>query len=160
MKELWTQRDPSFEGRFFSFSGIKFSPKPAQKPHPPIWIGGHSPAALRRVARLGDGWQPTCANLEELPDRIQDLKVQVEAAGRSMADITLSVRTELDVLDSPVAEQRGPMAGTPDQLLGSIEPYAELGVTEMALAVSTADVGRIYRVMDAFAERVMPRARG
>ena len=160
MKELWTQRDPSFDGRFFSFSGVKFSPKPAQKPHPPIWVGGHSPAALRRVARMGDGWQPTRAALEELPGRIQELKVQVEAAGRSMAEITLSVRTELDVGDSPVAEQRGPMEGTPDQLLRSIESYAELGVTDMALAVSSWDVERIHRQMDAFAERVMPRARG
>src|SRR5438552_4567518 len=57
-KTLWTQSPASFEGEFYRFAPLKCEPQPLQKPHPPIWIGGHSPAALRRVARLGDGWHP------------------------------------------------------------------------------------------------------
>jgi probable F420-dependent oxidoreductase len=58
MQTLWMQEDPQFAGTYYTFNGMKFSPKPVQQPHPPIWIGGSSHAALRRVARLGDGWHP------------------------------------------------------------------------------------------------------
>jgi probable F420-dependent oxidoreductase len=55
-RELWTKDAPRFDGRYVRFSEIVMAPKPVQKPHPPLWIGGESPSALRRVARLGDGW--------------------------------------------------------------------------------------------------------
>jgi len=61
-KELWTSENPTFEGKYNSFSDVKFEPKPVQKPHPPLWIGGESPAAKRRAVRLGDGWFPIGAN--------------------------------------------------------------------------------------------------
>ena len=61
-KELWTAENPTFEGKYNSFSDVKFEPKPVQKPHPPLWIGGESPAAKRRAVRLGDGWFPIGAN--------------------------------------------------------------------------------------------------
>ena len=56
LQALWTQETPAFTGTFYNFSGLKFSPKPLQKPYPPLLIGGSSPAALRRTARFGDGW--------------------------------------------------------------------------------------------------------
>ena len=52
MQELWTARAPSFSGTYTQFSGLTFEPKPVQKPHPPIWVGGHSRAALRRTGRV------------------------------------------------------------------------------------------------------------
>ncbi len=61
-KTLWTESPASFSGRFYRFGPLTCSPHPVQKPHPPIWVGGHSKAALRRAARLGDGWHPVGAN--------------------------------------------------------------------------------------------------
>ena len=61
-KKLWTSDSPSFEGKYCSFSDLSFLSKPVQKPHPPIWVGGESRRALRRAAKLGDGWQPTWTN--------------------------------------------------------------------------------------------------
>ena len=58
MRTLWTEEDPRFDGKFSRFAGMKFSPKPVQKPSIPVVIGGVSPAAIRRAALLGDGWQP------------------------------------------------------------------------------------------------------
>src|SRR5713101_6652782 len=58
-KALWTEDNPSFTGEYFRFSDIGFAPKPVQKPHPPIWVGGDSPGAFRRVVTLGDGWHAT-----------------------------------------------------------------------------------------------------
>jgi len=67
MKELWTSDAPAFQGRYVQFQGIVFEPKPVQKPHPPIVVGGNSPAAMRRAARLGDGWMPWLITREQLP---------------------------------------------------------------------------------------------
>ena len=54
--DLWTNENPAFEGQYVRYKDITFEPKPVQKPHPPIWTGGESPPALRRAARLADGW--------------------------------------------------------------------------------------------------------
>jgi hypothetical protein len=78
-------------------------------------------------------------------------------AGRSMSEIALSARVEMDVLETTATEPAGPMIGTPDQILVSIDRYAALGLTELVLSVSTADVDQIQRAMDAFASRVIPR---
>ena len=159
MKALWTQPDPSHRGDLYSFSGVKFSPKPAQRPHPPIWVGGNSPAALRRAALLGDGWHPTELSPEEMSHSVEYLKARLDVAARAPSDIALSVRLELDVRSPGETGAPGPMMGTPDRLLKSMERYRNVGVHEIALSVSTADVGRINRMMEAFASKVMQRAR-
>ena len=58
-KALWTEDNPRLDGEFFRFRELGFAPKPVQKPHPPIWVGGDSPGAFRRVVTLGDGWHAT-----------------------------------------------------------------------------------------------------
>src|SRR6266567_4427207 len=61
-RELWTKDKPHFDGRFVKFTNIVFVPKPVQKPHPPLWVGGESGPAMRRAARLGNGWYPIGSN--------------------------------------------------------------------------------------------------
>ena len=87
-KALWTESPASFAGEFYRFDDVRCLPRPVQKPHPPIWIGGHSKAALRRVARLGDGWHPVGANPAvpltpaELRRDLDELYRLTEAEGR------------------------------------------------------------------------------
>src|SRR5207249_622460 len=69
-KALWTQDNPAFEGEFFRFRDVGFAPKPVQKPHPPIWVGGDSPGAFRRVATLGDGWHATSKTPAQLAEAL------------------------------------------------------------------------------------------
>ena len=64
IRVLWTQEKPRFEGRFVSFGGIDAQPRPVQKPHPPIVVGGMSPPALRRASRYGNGWYGFALDLE------------------------------------------------------------------------------------------------
>ena len=59
--ELWTNDNPTFEGKYVNFSNITFLPKPVQKPYPPIWIGGQSKPAIRRAAQIGNAWHPVGA---------------------------------------------------------------------------------------------------
>jgi probable F420-dependent oxidoreductase len=97
MKTLWTESRATYQGEFVRFADVAADPKPAQKPHPPIWIGGESPAALRRAATLGDGWYPFGNNprfrmdtLEAYVERRDRLLARAEAAGRDPGAISLA----------------------------------------------------------------------
>src|SRR5262249_54793104 len=89
-KTLWTEDEPRFNGRFYSFDGIRMYRKPVQKRHPPIWIGGHSRAAVRRAARLGDAWHPTRQTREHVAQHLPYLREEAERAGRDPRTITIS----------------------------------------------------------------------
>lgn len=91
-KRLWTEPVVSHEGRFFAFSGVHFEPKPVRKPHPPILAGGTSVAAMRRAARLCDGWVGMPGTLETLRPQLAQLRRVLDEEGRdpSTFDITVS----------------------------------------------------------------------
>src|SRR5439155_22062847 len=90
----WAPGKVSFAGRFFSFSDMHVSPKPVQQPHPPIWIGGASDAALRRAARFGAIWQPTPLPLAELVERQTALQQACDQIGRLPIPTRMSFRVE------------------------------------------------------------------
>jgi probable F420-dependent oxidoreductase len=73
---LWTEEWPSFEGKYVSFKEVAFEPKPVQKPHLPIWMGGDADAALKRAARFASGWAPFLTKPEDFPARIAFIKSQ------------------------------------------------------------------------------------
>jgi probable F420-dependent oxidoreductase len=74
LRTLWTQDQPSFRGRYWSFSGIQAKPLPVQKPHPPIVVGGHSPGAFRRAASQGNGWYGFALDLERTRECVAGLE--------------------------------------------------------------------------------------
>src|SRR5262249_26653659 len=96
MRALWTQADPKFEGRYAHFSGSKFSPKPLQKPSIPLVVGGISRAAVRRAARLGDGWQPLGLAPEALGAEIAWLHEEALGYGRKLSQIPVSIALGLE----------------------------------------------------------------
>ena len=79
-RELWTNDDPRFDGKYVKFANVLFEPQPVQKPHPPIWVGGESGPALRRTARLGDGWYPIGTNPQHRLDTMKRFQGGVEQA--------------------------------------------------------------------------------
>ena len=91
LRVLWTEAEPEFHGRFFSFGPVKFEPKPVQKPHPPIVFGGETEAALRRAAALGDGWYGVGHTPESAAAQAGRLRALVAAAGRGAAPFELTV---------------------------------------------------------------------
>jgi probable F420-dependent oxidoreductase len=82
MIELWTSESPRFAGKYVSFDAIAFAPRPVQRPHPPIWIGGDADAALKRAARFASGWWPFLSKVEDVPAKIDFIKSQPEYDGR------------------------------------------------------------------------------
>src|SRR5437762_5491516 len=97
MQELWTKREPSFAGKYTQFNDIVFEPKPVQKPHPPIWVGGHSRAALRRTAQFGAAWHPINRPPEELRQGRAELARLCQARGRSSPP-AITLRNDVRIL--------------------------------------------------------------
>src|SRR5438552_1664682 len=122
-KTLWTESPASFDGTFYRFAALPSLPQPVQKPHPPIWIGGHSPAALRRVARLGDGWHPVGGTAAvplrpaEMRASLDELHRLTEKEGRAPSRLTISYKPPVDASAVKDPEGRRPFSGTPEQIL-------------------------------------------
>jgi probable F420-dependent oxidoreductase len=96
-KELWTQGRPMMDGKFANFDNVVFEPKPASKPHPPIWVGGESAPALRRTVQYGDAWYPVSNNAQILLNTPERLKAGIdrlhraaEKAGREPGSIDIA----------------------------------------------------------------------
>ena len=94
MKEIWTQEEAEFHGEFVNFDKIWSYPKPVQKPHPPIIMGGDGPTTFDRIVEFCDGWMPIggrAAQGPSLPEKIALLKRQAEEAGRDPASISITI---------------------------------------------------------------------
>jgi probable F420-dependent oxidoreductase len=154
-KTLWTQSPASFQGEFFSFEALRCLPAPVQRPHPPIWIGGHSRAALRRVARHGDGWHPVGATPAaalappEFRALLDDLARLMEAEGRDPRALTIAYKAP--TYDAAPAGDRLPFSGSREQVLGDVQTYAKLGVSELIFDFRGDDLGRSLERMERFA---------
>jgi probable F420-dependent oxidoreductase len=150
MRTLWSEEDPRFDGRYSRFAGMKFSPKPQQKPIP-IVIGGVSGAAIRRAARLGDGWQPLGLSPESLAQGIATLREEARAAGRDVATIPVSIALSL------AASRPGRFAlGTdPTEIAGHAKAFAALGVDTLIVSANTSDAGEARTAMEMVARALL-----
>lgn len=91
MQALWGEETASFEGRWTTFAGVRQSPPPLQRPGPPIVVGGHAPAALRRAARVGDGWFGWGLDVDDAEKAIRDLASACEEIGRDASALEITV---------------------------------------------------------------------
>src|SRR5262249_23319479 len=123
---------PSYQGEFVSFDGIQFEPKPVQRPHPPLWFGGDSPAALRRVARAGNGWAPWLTTRETLPSRLEELRRLPGYGEGGAIDVRLPPAppraAQYDQPSSPDEELANPFS-SPQQVIDAIGALGDAGVT-------------------------------
>jgi probable F420-dependent oxidoreductase len=108
MKALWTEPHVTFQGRFWQLDGAAMEPKPFQKPHPPIWFGGHHPAALRRAVRHGDGFYGAGSSMTaQFVEQVQMVRAALADAGRDAATFRIAKRVYIAVDDDPArARQR------------------------------------------------------
>src|SRR5712692_9622445 len=161
MQELWTARAPSFAGKYTQFSGLTFEPKPVQKPHPPIWVGGHSKAALRRAVQFGAAWHPINRPPDELRAGRAELARLCQARGRP-APPALTLRNDVHILkpgqSAPASSHAGRvLAGEPAALVDQLSELADCGVEYLVLEFLAADGRELDEQMAIFAERVRPR---
>jgi probable F420-dependent oxidoreductase len=163
---IWTTDDYKLEGAHFTALGNSANPKPTSQPYPPIWIGGNSKLARRRVAKYGNGWNPFPAartlattaktipleTLEDLAEMLDYLWQQVDDAGRD--------RSEIDIAFSNF---RGGSPGTAswnaDECLAGIEELERLGVTWVSAGLPGDDLGRAVEAAEQYATEVIAQLR-
>jgi probable F420-dependent oxidoreductase len=134
MCALWTQDVPRFEGRYHRFADMPFTPKPVQ-PSIPVVIGGVSPAAIRRAARLGDGWHPLGLSSEALAQGMASLRAEARACGRDAATIPVSIAMTL----GPSTPRRAALGADPGEVVRNAKAYAALGVETLVISAGTVD---------------------
>jgi probable F420-dependent oxidoreductase len=168
MRAAWTTDPVSFEGKYYRIKDVHVLPKPAQRDGIPIWIGGHTDAALRRVARVGDGWHPignrppALLLPEEYETKVARLAALVREAGRDPAGITLTFRVPMQVRSprqKALAGDRPPFQGTAAQVRSDVETYAALGVRHFVFDSAVADERTALETLERFAEDVRPKLR-
>jgi probable F420-dependent oxidoreductase len=144
MRACWRQERPSFEGRFFRFPEVGLAPKPARGDIP-IWIGGHTERALRRVAELGDGWHAAFAAPDVMRKGLADLKAACAKVGRDPAGITLSVRMGLSA--------KRPAQDVVDEL----KALREISVRHVIVETRVTSVEDMTTLLDRFTNDVKSR---
>jgi len=152
IKALWTESKVSYHGSIFQLDDATMSPKPVQKPHPPIWFGGAHPDALRRAATIADGWMGSGgSSLAAFSRSVSILKAELERARRDPATFPISKRVFLSVHErsevaraelhrwfstvykNPEGADASGIHGTPEQLRARIEELVATGANHLLL---------------------------
>jgi probable F420-dependent oxidoreductase len=163
-KKLWTGEAVSHQSEVYSFKELYCQPAPLQDPHPPIWIGGHSNPALRRVARLGDGWHPVGATAAsplppaEMAEKLAFLKELTEAEGRDFDALTIAYKAPFyDGGQVPDGETRRLFTGGTNAALDDIAAFAEIGVEELIFDFRGDSIDSSLGAMKSFADDIMSK---
>jgi alkanesulfonate monooxygenase SsuD/methylene tetrahydromethanopterin reductase-like flavin-dependent oxidoreductase (luciferase family) len=166
-KILWTEDDPRFAGRHVRFSEITFLPKPVQKPHPPVWVGGESPPALRRTVRYGDVWFPIGNNPHHRLDTVARFKAGVEKLyqvaeqnNRDPKSIGLAFYAGWFDEGKPAARvdsgERHIMTGSAAEIAEDIAALGEFGVTDLVLNLQRGTLEQSLASMQHFTDEIRP----
>ena len=159
-KLLCTEEEPVFHGQHYHLEGFKLKPKPVQRPHPPVWVGGTTGPGKRRAAALGQGWHAVAVAPQSLHRHRADLMRYLEEAGRDPDGFTISLRTSLQFTDGPLPEGRTPLTGTTRQIIDDVKRYQEAGLHHMAVGPRTTDFQEAADYIERFATEVVPKAQG
>jgi probable F420-dependent oxidoreductase len=158
----WAPGKVSFSGRFVSFADMHVNPKPLQQPHPPLWVGGASDAALRRAAVFAEVWQPTPTPVAELVERQTSLRQACERIGRQQPPETrMSFRVEFGPItgNAPPSGAERPIGhGAPAEVAADLLRYREVaGVNAFQINFhGNRDLGQLLDSMDCFMREVKP----
>ena len=166
-KTLWTEKKPVISGKYVQHNRLLLEPKPVQKPHPPIWVGGESGPSMRRAARVGDAWYPIGSNQQHLLDTlpryragIARLRQLTAAAGRAPDAVALTYRVKRygDAV-APIASDgnRRLFSGSDADLIADIRALCDLGVTAIDFDFERPEEAAVLAEMGSFRERVLAK---
>ncbi|GAA2681940.1 TIGR03619 family F420-dependent LLM class oxidoreductase [Streptomyces lunalinharesii] len=153
---LGAEEFPEFEGERFAFAGLGQAPRPVQVPRPPVWVGGSSPAAVRRAAVRGDGWLPQGDRREELPGQIAKVR-------RLRAEAGIAEPIEVGTIAEPVYVGepgwdvgRRTLVGAPERIAASLREYAAMGVQQIQVRFRSRERAELVEQVAAFGAEVGP----
>jgi probable F420-dependent oxidoreductase len=161
IKAAWAADVPEYKGEYASFSGATFAPRPMQRPHPPIWVGGSpggvSAPAVRRCAELGDAWHPLGLGLDDIEKGYATLRDLAAKHGRRDA-VGLAPRNLLDLTDAPKGSGRAAFQGSVNEVASDVRRAAALGASWVTFDLPRSGVPAMVRAMERLAGEVKPAA--
>ncbi|NKB55117.1 MAG: TIGR03619 family F420-dependent LLM class oxidoreductase [Alphaproteobacteria bacterium] len=154
VKKLWTEAKASHDSPYFSFTDTELGPKPVQRPHLPIYIGGNSPAAMRRTARFADAWHPFKITPEGLAETRPVLEAALREAGRSSDGFPIAPKIALTFQDGPASAGQAPSEGRPQDIVDTLRRFRDAGATEFCFDIMTETLPVALDTMERFAQEV------
>jgi len=153
LRAIWTQDPVEHHGEFYDVPKGYVDPKPAQRPHPPLLLGGSAEPALKRAGRLADGWiSASRFEAAKVPAAVETIRAAARDAGRDPADVRIVIRGSVKVRD---ADAETPLTGTVEKIRRDMQDYGDAGVTELFVDLNFDDeIGN----PDADADESMRRA--
>ena len=129
LKAIWTQDPVEYRGEFYAVPRSSVAPRPAQRPHPPLLLGGSAEPALRRAGRISDGWiSASRFAAKDVPAAVETIRAAATDAGRNADDVRIIIRGSVRV--RPEDEDKA-LSGTVDKIRRDMAEYASAGVTEL-----------------------------
>jgi probable F420-dependent oxidoreductase len=156
LMELWTGDPAEFAGKFYTVPRSHLGPSPAQRPHPPVLLGGAAAPALRRAGRLAQGWiSSSRQDLAQIGRCVHTVRDGAREAGRDPDAVRIVVRGLVELVDDDPGRRRRPLHGTRDQVLDDLVALRAQGVTEVFFDLNFADDADDGAARIANAERVL-----
>ena len=151
LKKIWTDEIVEFKGQFYNIPASKIGPKPLQKPHPPILLGGFSPKTFSRIVNYANGWIGIAGfgPLEQLEQMINGLKESTRKIDKDPSNIGIYIGSYPNVLESPVSsnETRSPMTGTIEQIGSDIEQIKAMGTNHIFFGYMFSSISKDMKKM-------------
>jgi len=132
LKAIWTEDPVEFKGEFYSVPRARVEPRPVQRPHPPITIGGYGPTVIRRAITY-DGFNGGNVPLGQVAPLVKEIKAAAEAGRRDPATLQIVSRGSFQLHATPKGPDRRPLWGSLAEIRQDVERYAEAGLTELFL---------------------------
>ncbi len=131
LKAIWTTNPVEFHGKFFNVPKSYIDLKPVQKPHPPIYLGAFVPAALRRLAKLADGWNPVFLPVPMMAEIFGSIKQMAREAGRDPSAMLMVVHAGVEITDKPLGNERPIFSGSFEQISDDVRACEKIGADEV-----------------------------
>ena len=166
MRAAWTTDPVKHDGKHYTVRDVHVLPKPVQRGGIPVWIGGHTNAALRRAGTIGDGWHPIAmrppAMLRpaEYAAKAQEIHDWARRAGREPKSVALTIRVPMEVRGrntKAAAGERPPFQGTADEIAADIRRYQEIGVSHFVFDHTVQERRAVLANIERFASDVRPK---
>jgi probable F420-dependent oxidoreductase len=157
IKALWTQDVTTVDGPTYRFAGARMGPKPVQRPHPPIYVGGNTTAAIRRAARYGDAWHPFKVTPAGLAALRPALGAALDAEGRSAAGFPIAPKITLSFQDTPPRDGQAPTQGRPQDIVDGLRRFRDAGATEFCFDLLAETLEVALDTLDRFVNEVRPK---
>jgi len=131
LKAIWTTNPVEFRGKFFNVPKSYVDAKPVQKPHPPIYMGAFVPAALKRLAKFADGWNPVFLPVLTMAEMFASIKQMAKEVGRDPSSISMVVHAGLGLTEKPLDKERGIFSGSLEQIGDDVRACVKIGASEI-----------------------------